>query len=218
MGCRTNTNRYGSVGYVLGFFGLCLTRSLIDTGLSEMLVPLTRTEGFNKALEIQQSTCTLRHEILTINCVIYPSDLLSSYEVSTQVSAIEDLIAQGESMQMILRLACLASLVNGGIKAKSLDNIKREILQVCWIFYLYLRATKAHPVVRIRKLISLVVIDLCPPRPPCIKPSTAHSTFLRCLEATLCFIEKVAETGSRGCGGSGRTRRYQLCLFWIRTP
>ena len=26
-----------------------------DTGLSEMLVPMTRTEEFNKSLEIQQS-------------------------------------------------------------------------------------------------------------------------------------------------------------------
>lgn len=33
-------------------------------------------------------------------------------------------------MQLVLRLLCLASIVNGGIKSKSLENIKREILQV----------------------------------------------------------------------------------------
>ena len=33
----------------------CDVESGLDTGLSEMLVPMTRTEEFNKSLEIQQS-------------------------------------------------------------------------------------------------------------------------------------------------------------------
>lgn len=32
-----------------------LTAAAADTGLSEMLVPMTRTEEFNRSLEIQQS-------------------------------------------------------------------------------------------------------------------------------------------------------------------
>ncbi|KAJ7070547.1 Sec1-like protein [Mycena amicta] len=74
----------------------------LHTGLSELLVPLTRTEIFNKTLEIQQN-------------------LLASYEVNSQVAAIEDLIAQGADMQTVLRLLC--------IKPKALENLKREILQ-----------------------------------------------------------------------------------------
>lgn len=58
-------------------------------------------------------------------------DLLASYEVSTQVTAIEELIAQGADMHIVLRLLALASITAGGIKAKVLENIKREILQVC---------------------------------------------------------------------------------------
>ena len=34
-------------------------------------------------------------------------------------------------MQTVVRLLCLASIVSGGIKAKTLENLKREILQVC---------------------------------------------------------------------------------------
>ena len=64
------------------------------------------------------------------------SDLLASYEVTAQLNAIEDLIAQGAEMQIVLRLLCLASLTGGGVKAKNLENIKREILQVCPIFAL----------------------------------------------------------------------------------
>lgn len=33
-------------------------------------------------------------------------------------------------MRTVVRLLCLASVVLGGIKAKPLENIKREILQV----------------------------------------------------------------------------------------
>ncbi|KAF9469737.1 ATP binding protein [Collybia nuda] len=80
------------------------------TGLSELLVPLTRTEHFNKSLEIQQN-------------------LLASYEVTGQIAAIEELIAQGADMEIVLRLLCLASITAGGIKGKTLENLKREILQ-----------------------------------------------------------------------------------------
>jgi len=34
-------------------------------------------------------------------------------------------------MQIVLRLLCLASLTAGGVKAKNLESLKREILQVC---------------------------------------------------------------------------------------
>lgn len=65
---------------------------------------------------------------MSVPCSI--TDLLSSFEISTQISAIEDLVAQGASVQLVIRLLCLASIVNGGIKNKVLESIKREILQV----------------------------------------------------------------------------------------
>ena len=98
-----------------------------DTGLSELLVPLTRTEQFNKSLEIQQS----KFQSPAYRSFILQSiDLLASYEVSAQITAIEEMIAEGADMQMVVRLLCLASITAGGIKSKSLENLKREILQV----------------------------------------------------------------------------------------
>ena len=47
-----------------------------------------------------------------------------------QITAVEDLIAQGAEMQVVIRLLCLASITAGGIKAKTLENLKKEILQV----------------------------------------------------------------------------------------
>ncbi|KAG8885749.1 hypothetical protein FRB99_004450 [Tulasnella sp. 403] len=82
----------------------------MHTEISEQLSPFTRTDLFNKGLEIQQN-------------------LLASYEPNSQISAIEDLISQQAPLQLVLRLLCIASLTSGGIKAKSLENIKREILQ-----------------------------------------------------------------------------------------
>ncbi|GJE86210.1 Sec1-like protein [Phanerochaete sordida] len=98
----------------------------LHTGLSEMLVPHTRTDIFNKSLEIQQN-------------------LLASYDINGQVSAIEELIAQEADMQTVLRLLCLASVVTGGIKAKTLENIKRELLQSYGYNYLPVLLTLASP-------------------------------------------------------------------------
>jgi len=38
-------------------------------------------------------------------------------------------------MQLVLRLLCLASIVTGGIKTKTLESLKREILQVSFLSY-----------------------------------------------------------------------------------
>jgi vacuolar protein sorting-associated protein 33A len=56
--------------------------------------------------------------------------LLASYDVPGQITAVEDLIAQGADMQLVIRLLCLASITAGGIKSKTLENIKKEVLQV----------------------------------------------------------------------------------------
>jgi hypothetical protein len=85
----------------------------LHTGLSEIIMPVTRSEVFNKSLEIQQN-------------------LLASYDVPGQITAVEDLIAQGAEMQVVIRLLCLASITAGGIKGKTLENIKKEVLQVSY--------------------------------------------------------------------------------------
>ncbi|RXW24090.1 hypothetical protein EST38_g1761 [Candolleomyces aberdarensis] len=98
----------------------------LHTGISELILPLTRTEVFNKSLEIQQN-------------------LLASYEVPSQVAAIEELIAQGADVQTVIRLLCLACITAGGIKAKTLENIQREILQAYGYEYLPLLLAIAQP-------------------------------------------------------------------------
>jgi len=98
----------------------------LHTGLSEIIMPVTRSEVFNKSLEIQQN-------------------LLASYDVPGQITAVEDLIAQGAEMQVVIRLLCLASITAGGIKSKTLESIKKEFLQAYGYSYLPLLLSLAAP-------------------------------------------------------------------------
>lgn len=98
----------------------------IHTGISDMIAAFTKTEHFNKSLEIQQN-------------------LLALYDFNAQVTAIEEMIAQGADMQTVLRLICLASLINGGIKTKPLDSLRREFLQSYGYIHLPLLLALARP-------------------------------------------------------------------------
>lgn len=83
----------------------------LHTALAEDLMGSLKEEEFNKWLEIQQ------------NLVADTLDL-------TQIHAmIEDLIDRSSSMTMILRLLCIDSICNGGIKEKELTHFKSEFLQ-----------------------------------------------------------------------------------------
>jgi len=57
------------------------------------------------------------------------SDLLACYSSSGQLSAIETIISNGAPLNIVLRLLCLASITSTGIKQKTLEGLKREILQ-----------------------------------------------------------------------------------------
>lgn len=85
---------------------------VIDTGLTEQLMPITRTEEFNKMLEAQQN-------------------LVAGYDAMAQLGAIEELMYQQSPWSGVLRGAVLTSLTNGGIKVKNLEAFKRDFLQVC---------------------------------------------------------------------------------------
>jgi len=114
----------------------------LHTSLSEQIHPLTRTEQFNKSLEVQQN-------------------LLASYEPAAQLNVIEDLIAQQAPVQLVLRLLCLASLTSGGIKAKVLEGLKREILQTYGYSHLPTLLNLAS-----LSLITALPLPKTPPYPP----------------------------------------------------
>nr|XP_019003591.1 ATP-binding protein [Kwoniella mangroviensis CBS 8507]OCF67052.1 ATP-binding protein [Kwoniella mangroviensis CBS 8507] len=83
----------------------------IHTGLTELLMPITKLETFNRTLEAQQN-------------------LVAGYDPNSQLNTIEDLMNQELDWQTILRSIVLMSLTNGGIKPKLLESFKRDFLQV----------------------------------------------------------------------------------------
>ncbi|KAJ4002193.1 Sec1-like protein [Lentinula boryana] len=127
----------------------------IHTGISELLVPMTRTERFNKSLEIQQN-------------------LLASYRVSDQISSIEEMIAKETDIETVVRLLCLASITSGGIKTKTLENIKREFLQAYGYNFLPLLLSLAAP-----SLATLLPNPLPPSTPSNVQESKLPFASLR---------------------------------------
>ncbi|KAK1923713.1 Sec1-like protein [Papiliotrema laurentii] len=125
----------------------------LHTGLTELLLPLTRTEIFNKSLEAQQN-------------------LLAGYDPSAQLSLIEELIDQEAPYPTVLRALVLASLTSGGIKPKILETFKRDFLQTYGYHHLPLLialqdldllvkspTSTPHPFASLRKALRLVVDD-----------------------------------------------------------
>lgn len=81
----------------------------IHTNLADDMTKYTRSETFNRELEVQQN-------IAAGTDPIYQHD------------TIEELIARDVPLPKILRLLCLESTIAGGLRAKDLENFKRQIL------------------------------------------------------------------------------------------
>ncbi|KAI9285019.1 Sec1-like protein [Umbelopsis sp. AD052] len=90
------------------------TRKYLDTGIAEEIMSQTITDEFNRMLETQQN-------------------LVAGVDSNSEVDYIEELIDKQEPIVKVLRVLCLMSLVQGGLKAKVLEHFKREIIQASHI-------------------------------------------------------------------------------------
>ncbi|OCK81250.1 vacuolar sorting protein-like protein [Lepidopterella palustris CBS 459.81] len=82
----------------------------LHTALAEEILKYTRSEIFTRTLEVQQN-------------------VMSGADPTTQHETIDELIARGVSLPTILRLLCLESCTNAGMRPKDLETFKRAILQ-----------------------------------------------------------------------------------------
>ncbi|CAG8441010.1 3150_t:CDS:10 [Dentiscutata heterogama] len=126
----------------------------IHTGIAEEIMAYTITPEFNRALEVQQN-------------------LVAGIDVNTQNEYIEEMINRHVPLTQVLRLLCLQSLVNGGLKQKSFEFFKKEILQTYGFEHLQtllnlerlimfskqLSSTR-NPYAYIRKTLRLIVDDV----------------------------------------------------------
>lgn len=82
----------------------------LHTSLAEEIIKYTRTDVFTRSLEVQQN-------------------VMSGADPTTQHDTINELINRDVSLPTILRLLCLESTTNAGIRPKDLDLFKRAIIQ-----------------------------------------------------------------------------------------
>lgn len=81
----------------------------IHTSLAEEIMKFTRTDTFRSSLEVQQN-------------------LLAGADPTTLYENIEELISRGVALKQVLRLLCLSSTINNGIRTRDLESFKRQIL------------------------------------------------------------------------------------------
>ncbi|KAF2869568.1 Sec1-like protein [Massariosphaeria phaeospora] len=82
----------------------------LHTSLAEEIIKFTRTDIFTRSLEVQQN-------------------IMSGADPTTQHDTISELIARDIPLPTILRLLCLESTTNAGMRHKDLETFKRAILQ-----------------------------------------------------------------------------------------
>ena len=82
----------------------------LHTGLAEEIIKFTRTDIFTRSLEVQQN-------------------LMSGADPTTQHDSITELIIRDVALPTVLRLLCLESTTNAGIRPKDLEAFKRAIIQ-----------------------------------------------------------------------------------------
>jgi hypothetical protein len=93
----------------------------LHTSLAEDITKQTQTGEFNKMLEVQQSTfgiCGTNHQ-----------DFVAGMVQQQLVEYLEELMFRQQPAMDVLRLVCLMSLVQGGLKPKQYDYLRKEILQ-----------------------------------------------------------------------------------------
>jgi hypothetical protein len=82
----------------------------LHTSLAEEIIKFTRNEIFTRSLEVQQN-------------------IMSGADPTTQHDTIFELINRSIPLPVILRLLCLESTTNAGMRSKDLEAFKRAIIQ-----------------------------------------------------------------------------------------
>lgn len=105
-----------------------ILNSLIDTGIAEQIMDYTITEEFNKILEVQQSKILDKKKIFMHTDAFV--DVVAGIDGTNEPDYIEEMIDRQKPLIQVLRLLCLMSVAQGGLKAKLFDHFRREIVQV----------------------------------------------------------------------------------------
>lgn len=91
----------------------------------------TITEEFNKILEVQQSKYKRVWEFSWgVADLFYTTDVVAGIDDTKEPEYVEEMINRQKPLDQVLRLLCLMSLAQGGLKSKLYDQFRRDIVQV----------------------------------------------------------------------------------------
>jgi len=125
----------------------------IHTSVTEQILGVTKSPDFHKQLEAEQN-------------------LLAGADITISAEYIEESINKQDDLLKVLRLLCLYSLTNEGIKPKTHEFFKREIVQTYGYEYLAAlnnleklglfnkQSVRTPPFATLRKALNLVVQDI----------------------------------------------------------
>jgi len=125
----------------------------IHTNIAEKVISVTRDPQFRKRLEAEQS-------------------MLAGVEPETALEYIQESINKQDSIVKVLRLLCLYSLTNNGLREKDYNLIRREILQTYGYRYLFAlerlaklgmlkqNTVRSNPWERQRQYLKLIIEEL----------------------------------------------------------
>ncbi len=103
----------------------------VHINLTQHIRGITSSQEFFKELETQRSehAYTPAHtkaRTLPCECDAFAGFLLGT---DNELDYVEELIYKQESFEKVLRLLCLASLCNGGLKKKVFESLRSDVLQ-----------------------------------------------------------------------------------------
>ncbi|KAI9565724.1 Vacuolar protein sorting-associated protein 33A [Daphnia sinensis] len=114
----------------------------LHTSIAELVKEITISDAFQEALQVEQ-------------------DLLNGIDTDKVCPYIEDFICKQEPLTKVLRLICLQSASNSGLKPRVLEHYKREIVHAYGFQHMItLHNLEARPFTVIRRALNLTVDDV----------------------------------------------------------
>ncbi|KAI8970174.1 Sec1-like protein [Mycotypha africana] len=129
----------------------------IHTGIAEEIISHTVTDEFNRVLEVQQN-------------------VVAGIDSIKEAEYIEEMIDKQKPLVQVLRLLCLISLTQGGLKQKNFDHFEREIVQT----YGYEHIETLHRLTKLGLWIKKT-------------NTTPRSTFAQCRRSLRLIVDDVNE-------------------------
>ncbi|KAF9906448.1 hypothetical protein BX616_000721 [Lobosporangium transversale] len=169
----------------------------LHTSLAEQIMDYTMTDDFNRILEVQQN-------------------VVAGIATTKEPDYIEEMINKQVPIVQVLRLLCLYSLVNNGLKPKQYESFKKDILEAYGFEHIQTlenlrklgmltkQVTTKNTYALVRKSLSLIVDEVNEHAPNDI--SYVYSGYAPLsVRLIQCVVQRGKDPKTLGGGGGGKS-------------